>query len=290
MVLRSAVGLNSLAMGGCSAVDRLRHRRRADEGHCLDIRVGDQPFANFLAALYHADDPRRQTGCCEQFDESRASERRLLGRFEEERVPAGDGDRHHPQRNQGREIERRNADRHAHRFANGMAVDTSRNAGQRLPHQLRGNAAGEFNHVQPALQRAVRLAQQLAVFADNAVRRVREVLFQQVSELKQDVSPLRRWSHAPVRIGAGGGGAYLVYLLGRGLATGNQLGRVRRIVDVSVRVSTAFDPGAADRVRADAECNDVADDRSGAMTLPPFAYASQRRESDIACRRRRFKG
>src|SRR6516162_1095244 len=35
---------------------------------------------------------------------------RLLGRLEDERVPTGDGDRHHPQRNQRREIERRNAD------------------------------------------------------------------------------------------------------------------------------------------------------------------------------------
>ena len=179
MVLRSAVCLNTLAVSRRGAVDRLRHCRRADEGNCLDMRVGDEPFAYFLAPLHHADDTRRQAGIREHLDESGAGERCLLGGLEEERVPAGDGDRHHPQRNQGREIERRNADHHTHRFADGMAVDIPRNVGQRLSHQLGGNAAGKFDDVKPAPQRAVRLAQQLAVFADDAVCHVREVLFQQ---------------------------------------------------------------------------------------------------------------
>ena len=119
MVLRSAVCLNTLAVSRRGAVDRLRHGRRADEGNRLDMRVGDEPFADFLAPLHHADDARRQAGIGEHLHESGAGERCLLGRLEEERVPAGDGDRHHPQRNQGREIERRNADHHTHRFADG---------------------------------------------------------------------------------------------------------------------------------------------------------------------------
>ena len=66
MVLRSAVCLNTLAVSRRGAVDRLRHSRRADEGNCLDMRVGDEPFAYFLAALHHADDARRQAGISEQ--------------------------------------------------------------------------------------------------------------------------------------------------------------------------------------------------------------------------------
>ena len=250
MVLRSAVCLNTLAVSRCGAVDRLRHCRRADEGNRLDMRVGDEPFAYFLAPLHHADDTRRQAGISEQLHESGAGERCLLGRLEEERVPAGDGDRHHPQRNQGREIERRNADHHTHRFADGMAVDIPRNVGQSLSHQLGGNAAGKFDDVKPAPQRAARLAQQLAVFADDAVCHVREVLFQQLPELEQDVGPIRRRSGAPAREGTGGGGACLVHLLRRGLAHRRQhLGRVRRIVDVAARVPTALDPGSADQVQ-----------------------------------------
>ena len=123
MVLRSTVCLNALAVSRCGAVDRLRHCRRADEGNCLDMRVSDESFAYVLAALNHADDTRRQACLSEQLDESGPGERCFLGRLEDERVPAGDSDRHHPQRNQGREIERRNPDHHTQRFADGMAVD-----------------------------------------------------------------------------------------------------------------------------------------------------------------------
>jgi hypothetical protein len=92
---------------------------------------------------------------------------------------AGDGDRHHPQRNQGWEVKRRNANHHTQRFADGVAVDIPRNVGQRLSHQLGWNAAGKIDDIKPAPQRAARLAQQLAVFADDATCHVRELLFQQ---------------------------------------------------------------------------------------------------------------
>jgi hypothetical protein len=99
-----------------------------------------------------------------------------------------------------------------------MAVNVSRNVGQRLSHELGGNAAGKFDDVQPAPQRTARLAEQLAVFVDDAACQVREVLFQQVPELEQDVSPIRRGCGAPAREGTGGGSACLVHLLRRGLA------------------------------------------------------------------------
>ena len=128
---------------------------------------------------------------------------------------------------------------------------TSRETSVRVcPISLGGNAAGKVDDVKPAPQRAARLAQQLAVFADDAVCHVREVLFQQLPELEQDVGPIRRRSGAPAGEGSGGGGACLVHLLRRGLAHRRQhLGRVRRIVDVAARVPTALDPGSADQVQ-----------------------------------------
>ena len=120
------------------------------------VRVGDQPFADFLAALHHADDAGRQARLGEQLDQAGAGQRRLLGGLEDERVAAGDGDRHHPQRDHRREIERRNADDDAERFAHDVAIDIARDVRQRLAHQQRGNAAGELDDVDAAAQRSPR--------------------------------------------------------------------------------------------------------------------------------------
>ena len=71
VVLGAAQGLHALAMGRRGAVDVLGHRGRTDKRHSLDMGVADQPFADFLAALDHADDARGQTGLGEQFDQTR---------------------------------------------------------------------------------------------------------------------------------------------------------------------------------------------------------------------------
>ena len=89
------------------------------------------------------------------------------------RVAAGDGERHHPQRDHRREVERRNADDDAERLEDDVAVHVARDVGQRPAHEQRRDAAGELDDVDAAAQRAARLAEQLAVLADDQPRRGR---------------------------------------------------------------------------------------------------------------------
>ncbi len=67
--------------------------------------------------------PARQAGLVQQFDGARGRERHFFRRLQHEGVAAGDGERVHPHRHHGGEIERRDAGADADGLADGLAVD-----------------------------------------------------------------------------------------------------------------------------------------------------------------------
>ena len=64
-----------------------------------------------------------------------------------------------------REVKRRDPHADAQRVANGLAIDLSGDVGQSLPHEQAGNSAGEFDHLDSALNRGPCLRQGLAVLS-----------------------------------------------------------------------------------------------------------------------------
>ena len=77
-----------------------------------------QRVHRFLAAMNQVQHAGGQAGFVQQFDDARGRERNFFGRLQHEGVAAGDGERIHPHRHHGREIERRDARAHADRLAN----------------------------------------------------------------------------------------------------------------------------------------------------------------------------
>ncbi len=68
------------------------------------------------------EDSGGQTSLGKQLAEPDGRERHLLGRFQDERVAAGECDRDHPERDHHRKVERRDPDANADRVADRLAI------------------------------------------------------------------------------------------------------------------------------------------------------------------------
>ena len=86
-----------------------------------------------------------------------------LRRLEDEGVAAGDRRRAFPQRDHGREIERRDAGDDAERLAQRIEVDAGAGAFGVFALQQMRDAAGELDHLEAALDVALGVGEGLAV-------------------------------------------------------------------------------------------------------------------------------
>ena len=109
--------------------------------------------------------PSGKPDSIKQLAQPHRRQRHLFRRLEHERVAAGDRDRKHPERHHRREVERRDPDADADRMADRLAVDLPGDVGERLAHEQAGNAAGELDHLDAALDRGPRFGERLAVLA-----------------------------------------------------------------------------------------------------------------------------
>ena len=123
MVLGAGKTLYTLHVTGAGFVDVTAHRYGANEGHSLDGRIGQQHVYLFFTAV----DNLQHTlgGACffKQLRQTHRGQRVLLGRLENEGVTGGNGHREHPQRDHGREVERRDTGTDTQRLGVGIGVD-----------------------------------------------------------------------------------------------------------------------------------------------------------------------
>ena len=146
MVLGAGKALRALHVVGGSAVHVLPHRHRAHERHCLDVRVRQQGIYLLLTTVHHLQQARRCAGFLKQFGQPVRGHRVLLGGLEYEGVTRGDGQREHPQRDHGREVERGDPRTHAQRLGPGMGVDAAGHVFHGFAHHQRGDIGGLLGH------------------------------------------------------------------------------------------------------------------------------------------------
>ena len=160
VILRAAVGLHALAVLRAGFVDVARDRRRADERNRLHLRMREQCVHHFASAVNDVQHAFRQAGFFQQLGDLDGGERNFFARLEHERVPARDGDGIHPQRHHRGKIERRDADAHAERLADGLAINAARDVLQHFAHQQRRHAAARTRRLpcRASRRRAIRPA------------------------------------------------------------------------------------------------------------------------------------
>jgi hypothetical protein len=159
----AAQRLHAFGRRGTPRVDVLSDRRRADEAHSLNVGMVEYGIDRFLVAVDDVEHAGREAGLLEQIPDQHRCGGIALGRLQDKRVSASDGDRIHPHRRHGREVEGRNAGDDSERLAVGPAVDLGADIAAVLALQEMRNAAGEIDDVDSAGELAERVGVRLAV-------------------------------------------------------------------------------------------------------------------------------
>ena len=198
MVLGAAQGLDPLAVAGSLLVDVAGDRGRAHERYGGNIGVGNYGAHRHLVAVNHVEHPVGKAGLGQQFGVEQGRRRVLLGRLQYEGVPAGDGDREHPHRHHGGEVERGDPGRHAQRLAYGVGVDRGADLFGELPFEEVGDVAGELHHFEAPLHFAEGVVEGLAVFGGEGTGQVQAVPGDQFPVGEHDVLAAGERHRAPV--------------------------------------------------------------------------------------------
>src|ERR671922_848118 len=96
MVLSSALALHALAAGGGARVYVFGDRRGTDKADGSHLRVIAESVHGIAAAINEIHDAFWQAGFLEQLERAAHRKGNALGRFQDERVAAGDGVRQEP--------------------------------------------------------------------------------------------------------------------------------------------------------------------------------------------------
>ena len=229
MVLGPGQGLHPFSVRGGRRIDGPGDGRRADEADGAHVRVREQSLHLLPAAVDHLHQPVRGAGLGQQLHQPVGDRRVLLRGLQHERVAAGDGQREHPQRHHGREVERRDARAHPDGLNEAVGVDAPGDVLDRLAHHQRGDAAGVLHHLDAAPDLAPRIVPGLAGVPAQEPGDVVLVLLQNVLVGEQQPRPLRRRHVAPrpegrlrplhraVHLAGGGEGHLADHFLGGGI-------------------------------------------------------------------------
>ena len=121
--------------------------------------------------------------------------------LEDERVAARDRGRGLPQRDHGGEIERRDAGDDAERLAHRIEVDARPRAFGVFALQQMRDAAGELDHLEPALDVALGVGEGLAVLGRQEPREIVVLGLDQLEELEHHARAALRIGGGPAREG-----------------------------------------------------------------------------------------
>jgi len=190
MILGAAKGLYPLIVCRPCPIDIFGNRRRADKTDRLDARVGQQCIDRFLVAIDHIDHAVRATGFACQFDDTQRTARILLRWLEDEGIPAGERNRHHPQRHHRRKVERRDTGTNAEGLSEIKAVDVGPDIRRELTLQKLWYPAGELNDLNAARDRTSGIVKRLAMFARHHLGQFIDVLAEQFLEAEHDAGTI----------------------------------------------------------------------------------------------------
>ena len=164
VVLGAGEALHPLHVAGTGFVYVLSDRNRTDKGYGLDGRISQQGINLLFGTVNHLQYTLGCAGLLKQLGQAGWCQRVLLGRFQNKGVAAGNGHGEHPQRDHGREVERRNAGTHPQRLDPGMGIYLAGHVFNGLAHHQGSHVGGVFHHFNAAPDIAFGVVKGLAGF------------------------------------------------------------------------------------------------------------------------------
>ncbi len=205
VILRAAESLHALAVLCAGGVDVLGDGGGADEGDGLDGGVGEDGVDGGLVAVDDVEDAVREAGFLEHFGEEDGGGGVALGGLEDEGVAAGDGEREHPERDHGGEVEGRDAGDDAERLAHGPGVDAGADLLGEFALEELADAGGVLDVFEAAHDLAFGVGEDFAVLAIEEGGDLVHAGLEDVAQAEEDAGAAERRLRGPVGEGAGGG-------------------------------------------------------------------------------------
>jgi hypothetical protein len=160
---------------------------------------------HFLVAVDDVEDAVGKARFLHQLGEANGNARVALGRLQDEGVAAGDRHSEHPHRDHRRKVERRYAGADAERLAHRIDVDAGAGADGVLALQRLRDSAAKFDDLEPSLNVALGVGNDLAMLGAERVRQLVHVRFDQFLELEHDAGAALRVGRGPGGLGGFGG-------------------------------------------------------------------------------------
>ena len=179
--------------------------RGADEADGLDGGVGEDGVDGGLVAVDDVEDAVGEAGFLEHLGEEDGGGGVALGGLEDEGVAAGEGEREHPERDHGGEVEGRDAGDDAERLAHGPGVDAGADLLGELAFEELGDAGGVLDVFEAAHDFAFGVGEDLAVLAVEEGGDLVHAGLEDVAEAEEDAGAAERRLRGPVGEGGGGG-------------------------------------------------------------------------------------
>ena len=176
-----------------------RHRRRPHERHRVDPPVIEDRLHHLTAAVHQIHDPRRQPQRVQLLERDLLRQRHLLGRFEHERVPAGDRERQEPERHHRREVERNDRRAHPHRLTDRLRVDIPRDVLEDPALHRRRDRARSLDHLDHPRHLRASVPDRLAHLGRDRHRQILLTRHQPLTQLEQLPRPRDRRHPPPLR-------------------------------------------------------------------------------------------
>ena len=197
MVLGAAEGLAPLAVARGCLVDVTRNRRRTDERDRDDVWMLQECVDRDLVAVDDVEDAVRYARFLQQVGREHRCGRVLLRWFQHERIAARDRGRPHPHWHHRGKVKGRDPAHDAERLANRVHVDPRRGLlGVPALEQL-GDAAAKLDHLEPAGDLTLGVAEDLAVLGRKDPSDVVFVLEDELADPEEDRRLARERHCAP---------------------------------------------------------------------------------------------
>ena len=208
----------------------------------------EQRVDRHLVAVHDVEDAVGHARLGEQLGREHRGRRILLGRLEDEGVPARERRRPHPHRDHRGEVERRDPGDDAERLADRVDVDPGRGLLREAALEQRRDPAAELDHLEPARHLAHRVGEHLAVLGGEQPREVLAVRVEELADPEEQLGAPAERERAPggERLLRGLDGE--VDLLDGAKSTAPVLHARRRVVDRADSARAALVALAADPV------------------------------------------
>src|SRR5215212_7889244 len=212
-VLGAGERLHPLAVGRPRPVDVLGHRLASDEGDGLYAWVLKDAVHRVVRPVDDVHHALGDAGLDKNFHQPLRGQRGALRGLEDVGVAGPDGDRHRPQWDHAREVERHDGRNHTQGVAVGDVVYAPRHLPDGLAHEEARHPAGELHHLYAAPDLAARVGRVLAVLQGHEVPQLLEVLLQEHLVAEQNLDAFRHRRLRPFGERGGGGPDSPVYVV-----------------------------------------------------------------------------